>query len=73
MFVSRLVPRTAALVRVSVVGSTNLQRIPRAFYAAGGGGLTRDVITTRILNTLQGYEKIDPAKVCVHTFKLNKC
>ena len=71
MFVSRLVPRAAALARVSVARSTNLQRTPRAFYAAGGGGLTRDVITTRILGTLKGYDKIDPAKVRVHTFKLN--
>jgi NADH dehydrogenase (ubiquinone) 1 alpha/beta subcomplex 1 len=74
MFLSRLVPRTAALARVSVARSTNYQRmwIPRAFYAAGGGGLTRDVITSRILDTLKGFEKIDPAKVRVHTFRVSE-
>jgi NADH dehydrogenase (ubiquinone) 1 alpha/beta subcomplex 1 len=74
MFLSRLVPRTAALARVSVARSTNFQRtwVPRASYAAGGGGLTKDVITSRILETLKGYDKIDPAKVRVHTFKINQ-
>lgn len=69
MFLSRLVPRTATLARVSFAKSKNIQRawVPRAFYAAGGGGLTRDVITSRILETLKGYEKIDPAKVYAFT------
>ena len=70
----RFVPRTAVLTRVSIARSTNFQgtSIPRAFYSAGGGGLTRDVITSRILETLKGYEKIDPAKVRIHTFNLDK-
>jgi NADH dehydrogenase (ubiquinone) 1 alpha/beta subcomplex 1 len=74
MFLSRLIPRTAALARVSVARSTNLRRtwVPRAFYAGGGGGLSRDVIASRILDTLKGYEKIDPAKVRVHIFDRNQ-
>lgn len=72
MFLSRLVPR-AGLARVFFLRSTIPQRtwIPRASYAAGGGGLTREVITSRILETLKGYEKIDPAKVRVHNFQLD--
>jgi len=30
---------------------------------SGGGPLSRDVITGRILETLKGYDKVDPAKV----------
>jgi acyl carrier protein len=30
---------------------------------SGGGPLSRDVITARVLDTLKGYEKVDPAKV----------
>ena len=36
--------------------------MPRAMYS-GGGPLSRDVITARVLETLKGYEKVDPAKV----------
>lgn len=72
MFLSRLVPRSATLARVSFARSNTIQRawVPRAFYAAGGGGLSRDVITSRILETLKGYEKIDPAKVYAFTHSI---
>ena len=66
MSLSRFIPRAAALSRVTVARSSqNIHRrwVPRAMYSADAG-LSRDVITSRILETLKGYEKIDPAKVC---------
>ncbi|CAA7266524.1 unnamed protein product [Cyclocybe aegerita] len=60
---SRLLPRAAGLSRVA--RSTHTAHriwVPRAMYSSGGG-LTRQVITSRILETLKGYEKIDPAKL----------
>jgi len=74
MFLQRLILRTPVSSRVSFVRNTeNLQRrwVPRATYAASGG-LTREVITSRILETLKGYEKIDPAKACFSSVAICK-
>ncbi|KAF9532011.1 acyl carrier protein-like protein [Crepidotus variabilis] len=65
MSLARFIPRTSALSRFTVSRTApTLQRrwVPRAMYSAGGG-LTRESITSRILETLKGYEKIDPAKL----------
>lgn len=35
----------------------------RASYSASAGGLSRDVIQTRILDVLKGFEKVDQSKV----------
>jgi len=72
MSASHFISRTLALSRASYTRSTvQLQGrwVPRATYA-GGGGLTRDAISTRIIDTLKGYEKIDPAKACL-SFKIS--
>jgi NADH dehydrogenase (ubiquinone) 1 alpha/beta subcomplex 1 len=72
MSASHFISRTLALSRASYTRSTvQLQRrwVPRASYA-GGGGLTREAISTRIIDTLKGYEKIDPAKACLFTYIL---
>ncbi len=62
MSFSRLLPRVATLARATRTTQT-LQHdgSPRAMYS-GGGALSRETITSRILETLKGYEKIDPAK-----------
>ncbi|KIM48123.1 hypothetical protein M413DRAFT_222185 [Hebeloma cylindrosporum] len=65
MSLFRLLPRAAAVSRVSRCTQTIQTRwVPRAMYS-GGAPLSRDVITARILETLKGYEKIDPAKLTV--------
>ena len=63
MSLFRLLPRTAAISRAARCTQTIQARwMPRAMYS-GGGPLSRDVITARVLETLKGYEKVDPAKV----------
>jgi NADH dehydrogenase (ubiquinone) 1 alpha/beta subcomplex 1 len=63
MSLSRLLPRISTLSRVARSTPTLQTRwVPRAMYSAGGG-LSHEAITSRVLETLKGYEKIDPAKV----------
>lgn len=63
MSLFRFLPRAAAVSRVARCTQTIQGRwMPRAMYS-GGGALPRDVITARVLETLKGYEKIDPVKV----------
>lgn len=63
MSLSRLLSRTATASRVVRPAQTfNRRWVPRAMYSAGGG-LSRESIKSRVLETLQGYEKIDNAKV----------
>ncbi|KJA29152.1 hypothetical protein HYPSUDRAFT_32517 [Hypholoma sublateritium FD-334 SS-4] len=65
MSLSRLLPRVATLTRVTRTTQTLQTRwVPRAMYSAGGA-LSRETITSRILETLKGYEKVDPAKLTV--------
>ncbi|KAF8168017.1 acyl carrier protein-like protein [Crassisporium funariophilum] len=65
MSFSRLLPRAATLSRAAWT-APNLHRrfVPRAAYSAAAG-LSRDVIQTRVLDVLKGYEKVDPAKLSV--------
>jgi len=62
---SRLLPRAAAVSRISTA-TQNLHRrwVPRAMYSEGSP-ISKDVITARVLETLKGYEKIDQKKVCI--------
>ncbi|PPR00487.1 hypothetical protein CVT24_005547 [Panaeolus cyanescens] len=63
MSFSRLLARATPLVRVTRSVPTMSSRwVPRAMYSAGGA-LSKEDITARILETLKGYEKIDPAKL----------
>ncbi|PPQ88653.1 hypothetical protein CVT25_010229 [Psilocybe cyanescens] len=63
MSLARLIPRAAAISCIARTTPTLQTRwIPRAMYSAGGP-LSKDVITSRILETLKGYEKINPAKL----------
>lgn len=65
MSFSRLLPKVATLARVGRSTQTLQTRwVPRAMYSAGGA-LSREAITSRILETLKSYEKIDPTKVCI--------
>ncbi|KAF8198927.1 acyl carrier protein-like protein [Pholiota molesta] len=66
MSLSRLLPRISTLSRVARSTPTLQTRwVPRAMYSAGGG-LSHEAITSRVLETLKGYEKIDPAKLNVN-------
>ncbi|PPQ64436.1 hypothetical protein CVT26_002143 [Gymnopilus dilepis] len=66
MSLSRLLPRAAAFTRVSRSTQYLHRRwVPRAMYSESSG-LSKEVITSRILETLKGYEKIDPAKLTVN-------
>lgn len=68
MSLSRLLPRVATLSRVTRTTQTLQTRwVPRAMYSAGGA-LSRETITSRILETLKGYEKVDPAKACIFSY-----
>ncbi|KAF9056252.1 acyl carrier protein-like protein [Panaeolus papilionaceus] len=63
MSFSRLLSRAAPLLRVTRSAPTVSTRwVPRAMYSAGGA-LSKDDITSRVLETLKGYEKIDPSKL----------
>ncbi|KAF9569653.1 acyl carrier protein [Agrocybe pediades] len=65
MSLFRLLPRAAAVSRIAR-SSQNLQTrwVPRAMYSEGSP-LSKDVITSRVMETLKGYEKIDPSKLNV--------
>ncbi|KAF8912744.1 acyl carrier protein-like protein [Gymnopilus junonius] len=66
MSLSRLLPSAAALSRVARSTQYLHRRwVPRAMYSEGGA-LSKDVITSRILETLKGYEKVDPAKLSLN-------
>ena len=67
MSLSRLLSRTATLSR----GAWSSRLLPvrpalRAPYSAAAGGLSRDIIQTRILDVLKEFEKVDSAKVCFY-------
>uniref|UniRef100_A0A8H7Y7Q6 Acyl carrier protein n=1 Tax=Psilocybe cubensis TaxID=181762 RepID=A0A8H7Y7Q6_PSICU len=63
MSLARLIPRATTVSRIVRTAPTLQTRwVPRAMYSAGGP-LSKDVITSRVLETLKGYEKIDPAKL----------
>ncbi|KDR85079.1 hypothetical protein GALMADRAFT_233689 [Galerina marginata CBS 339.88] len=63
MSLSRLLPGVAAFSRTTRT-TQNLHRrwVPRAMYSEGSP-ISKDSITSRVLETLKGYEKIDPAKL----------
>lgn len=50
-------------VSVSAVAIPRRTWLPQRAAFSAAAGLTREEITTRVLDVLKGFEKIDPAKV----------
>lgn len=65
----RFATRAASLSRAALVVPTRVQpRLafpPRANFSAAAG-LSKEDIQTRVLDVLKGFEKVDPAKVCLN-------
>lgn len=63
----RVALRSSALARprlATAVAPSRAWLAPRAAYSAAAG-LSKEDITTRVLDVLKGFEKVDPAKVNV--------
>ena len=51
-------------VSVSAVAIPRRTWLPQRAAFSAAAGLTKDEITTRVLDVLKGFEKVDPTKVC---------
>jgi NADH dehydrogenase (ubiquinone) 1 alpha/beta subcomplex 1 len=60
--------RGAAATRLALAPATRVQTRfalpPRASFASAAG-LPRETIEKRVLDVLKGFERVDPAKVCL--------
>jgi hypothetical protein len=64
----RMAARTAAIHRnVLTTPRTCNQLLSRAGFSAAAG-LSKDVIQTRVLDVLKGFEKVDPTKVWLYSY-----